>query len=692
MKQILEVMLTSEDVISVKQLAEKVGVSKRTVQRELEYIGSSLKTYHISFESKTGVGVWLEGSAEDKASLLNEISSSEHYDVANRDERRKRLTLEILKEKGLKKLFVYSSKFKVSEATISADLEVVEKWLEKYGMKVVRKPGSGIYVDGTEKEYRRAIRAFIEENMDTKLMWEAYETPFEMTSSYEAIKKSGIGQMLEEDTMQRVVNCIVGLENPNILSLTESSYMGLVLHISIAINRILSDEMIESDAKWLKEFEEDEDYELAEDIVWALEEAFDIEIPEMEISYICLHIKGAKHEHIYWEGKKKVELDNKELKSLLNDMIYEFDPQKAYLLRRDEEFIQGILAHLQPTLIRLSYGLEIQNPILEGIQRDYSDVYKKCIRVAKVIEKWNGKSVPEAEIGFLTVHFGAALVRAEGKAEKLRPVHVAVVCSSGIGISRLMSSKLEKVFQERMIIKTFGKRDITPYEQQKFDFCITSIRLDSLEIPVIDVSPLLMDEDIDNIRKLVQKYERLPKKNHESTEFVDPMEEVQILATQINYILKNMQVHLVDKNIPFADLLEDIGEKLSPYEDQQRMIIDNLWDRERISTQVYAEFDFALLHTRTKGVHNPFFGIWMPSDLGSYKEKEFKNIKIAFVMLVPLDDNLKVNSEIMGHISGMLIEDPLFIDVVETGRTETIRNALSKQLKKFFAEYLSRFS
>ncbi len=692
MKQILEVMLTNPEVISVKQLAEKVGVSKRTIQRELEYIGSSLKPYRVTFESKTGVGVWIEGVKEDKERLLQEISSGERYDAANREERRKRLTLEILKEKGLKKLFVYSSKFKVSEATISADLEVVEKWLNKYNMKIVRKPGSGIYVDGTEQDYRKAIRAFINDNLDTKIMWEAYETPFEMSASYDVIKKSGIGQMLEEDTLQRVVDCITELNNPHILSLTENSYMGLVIHIAIAINRMVQDEIIEQDSQWLESFDDDEDYQLAEDIVWSLEEEFDIEIPDMEISYICLHIKGAKHEHIYYEGKKKATIENQELKQLLNDMIYAFDSEKAYLLRRDEEFIQGLLAHLQPTLIRLNYGLQIHNPILEGIKRDYADVFSKCEIVAKVIQEWNGKVVPESEIGFLTVHFGAALVRAEGQLENLRPVKVAVVCSSGIGISRLMSSKLEKVFQERMIIKTYGKRDMTPYEEQKYDFCITSIAMNKVSIPLVEVNPLLNEEDIGNIRKMVAKYERMPMKNKEEIGFVDQMEEVHIVATQINRIIKYMQFHKVEESITFDEMISDISVKLSPYKDQQEMIGKSIRDREKIATQVYAEFDFALLHARSVGVTSPTFNIWVTESAGAFTNEHFKGIHMVFVMLVPIDENLQINSEILGYISGMLVEDGTFLEIVKRGSKDEIRNKLSMKLKKFFSSYLGKFS
>lgn len=174
MKQIFQVLLKEEEAIPVKTLAQKVGVSKRTVQRELEYIESALKTYEIRFMSKTGVGVWLEGSGEEKGRLLMDISEGDDYDVSNRENRRKRLILEILKEKGLKKLFYYSSQFGVSEATISGDLEAVEEWLNRYGLFVNRKPGSGISVEGSEDDYRRAIRAFINENMDTQAVREAY--------------------------------------------------------------------------------------------------------------------------------------------------------------------------------------------------------------------------------------------------------------------------------------------------------------------------------------------------------------------------------------------------------------------------------------------------------------------------------------------------------------------------------------
>lgn len=691
-KQILQVMLLTKQTMSIQSLADKVGVSKRTIQRELEYINGSLKSYEIRFMSKTGVGVWLEGAEEEKERLFHDLMRGDSYDVSNREDRRKRLILEILKDKGLKKLFYYSSKFKVSEATISADLEAVEEWLNRHELRIVRKPGSGVEIEGNEGNYRRAIRSFINENIDTALLQEAYENEGEFRTSCEGLSRSNIGQILNNDILKRVINCIMGMGDSRVMSLTENSYIGLVIHIAIAINRILKNEIIESDVLWSEELPQDEDYEFAKRIVYELEEEFEIEIPDLEISYICLHIKGAKHEKIQWDGQKSVEIGSREVQQLINEMIDTFDAENGFLLKQDEEFIQGLLAHLQPTFIRILYDMQIANPVLEDIRRDYTEIYTRCIRVGEVLGKWIGKAVPEEEIGFLTVHFGAAMVRLEGRKEEVRHVHLGVVCSSGIGISRLMSSKLEKAFRDRVTITTYGKKDITPYIIGKTDFFVSSISLENMDAPVIYVNPLLSDNDMEQVRKMVYQYERTPGKEKEETGFSAQIEEINLVAAQINAVIKYMDFFKVDHYITFEELLIAIGEKMSPYRDLGEMIQEDIRKREKIGSQIFAEFGFALLHTRTKGVIRPSFTVCMTKDLQSFRDPYFKNIRVVFIMLLPVDDHIKINSEILGYISTVLIEDYDFMDTVLRGRKEEIRDALSVCLKKFFNKYLARIS
>lgn len=688
LKQILLIMLKEGQVIPVKELAARIGVSKRTVQRELEYVESSLKPYHLTFETKTGMGVWLEGSEEDKRLLLEELNGTDSYDVSNREERRKRLLLEILKDKGLKKLFYYSSQFQVSEATISTDLEAIEGWLREHQLIVTRKPGSGIEVNGTEESYRRAIRAFIEENIDTQMLKESYEVKDGGTGIIAGF--GSMGQILKDDVLKRVVHCIAGMNDKRVLTLTESSYVGLVLHISIAMSRIMKNEIIEQKDDWSSDLPGDDDYRLAQEIVERLKEEFDVEIPEIETAYICLHIKGAKHQSIEWNGQKTIEMERKELLNLVNEMINAYDSENAFAIKQDNEFIQGLLAHLQPTFIRLIHDMKISNPVLEDIRQSYPEIFERSRRAAAVLEQWVGKPVPETEIGFLTIHFGAAQVRMEGKKENIRQVSVGIVCASGIGISRLMLSKLEKIFKDRIQMETYGQNDITPYVASKVDFFISSIPLRQLDADVIQVNPLLNDEDMEKIRQKIFHYERIPKKEQHETQFTMQLEQVNILAMQIKTILRYMEVFKVSNDITFEELVTAISGKMSPYSDRQIMIQEDIEARERLGSQIFAEFGFALLHTRTKGVIRPSFSVCMTKDMKEFHDPYFKGINVVLVMLLPVDENVKVNSEILGYISSILIEDYDFLMTITGGDKEEIREALSKHLRTFFHQYLSK--
>ena len=726
MRQIFLVLLNQKEPVSVQEVAEQIGKSKRTVQRELEYAKQSLKGYDLTFHSKTGVGVWLEGNEEEKERLKRELSEADGYDGGDREERRKRLTLEILKEKGLKKLFYYSSQFQVSEATIRTDLEVVGKWLEKFDLHVGKKPGSGVVILGEEENYRKALRAFIQENIDTKAVREAYEYDRE-----DALKKSGIGKILNDEVMCRVMDCLRGMNHTKVLTLTENSYVGLVIHISIAINRILKGEVIESNAKWQEELSKDEDYRLAEEIVEELEEEFEIQIPDVEISYICLHIKGSKHEKVALEGTEVLDLENREVQQLLNQMIDAFDEKAGYLLKQDDEFLQGLLAHLQPTFVRLKHNMQIQNPVLDDIKKEYPDLFEKCVRVGNVLGEKLNCPVPEEEIGFLTVHFGAALVRLEGQKEQIRRVEIGVVCSSGIGISRLMSSKLEKQFGDRVRISTYGKNDITPYIVSNTDFFITSIPMEKSEIPVIDVSPLLNETDMERIRRMVYQYERMPAKKEEET-FFDELTRIHQIAVQIRTVIEHLDIYEEDSAIGFQQLVEQIAKRCSPYQDRQEKIYADIMRREEIATQVYAEFGFALLHNRSEGVVRPTLAVCLP---GKCEKTEFtsaerareafeetkrantdfeemkhgpndsmkpedirftdpymKGISAVFVMLVPVDEHLQINNEILGYISTMLIEDFEFMEIVEQKEKEEIREAITKNLKKYFQKIVTEVS
>ena len=136
------------------------------------------------------------------------------------------------------------------------------------------------------------------------------------------------------------------------------------------------------------------------------------------------------------------------------------------------------------------------------------------------------------------------MVRQEGRKEEIRQVDVGIVCSSGIGISRLMLSKLNKLFGDRVNLTAYGKNDITSYVQGKTDFFVSSLPIEKAEIPVIHVNPLLNEEDIDQIRKMIYQYQRMPTKHKQEDLFSVQLDQINQMAAQINIVIKDMEFFL----------------------------------------------------------------------------------------------------------------------------------------------------
>lgn len=690
-RQILLIMLKTDKILSVKNIAEKINVSKRTVQRELEHTESLLKKYNITLCTKTGIGIWLEGTQEHKNNLLNILEEKNIINSSDKQDRRKRLILEILKDKEPKKLYYYSNIFGVSEATISGDMETLQSWFEKFNLKIVRKQGYGVTLEGSEKNYRMAVRKFIDENIESQIVKNLFNEKDRFVLEVIGGKyTNNVYHILDENILKRVITCFFSIKDKRISMLTENSYIGLVFHVTIAISRIIKGEIIEPNDDFINKFKDDENYKLALIIADSLKKEFQVDIPEIEISYICLHLKGSKLQHINKQSAEKEDIKlHENIMNFINTMIDTYDEDFAYELKQDEEFINGLIAHLQPTFIRLKNQMNISNPLLEQIKQNYSEVYLKCKNVGKLIEKKLNCQIPEAEIGFLAIHFGAAIFRIENERERKRKVNIGIVCASGIGISRLMCIKLKNFLKSRAELTTYGKEDITQHIEEKTDFFISSIDLENiLSLDVIRVSPLLTENDLIEIDKKVRFYEKIPNEKNEDSDFSKQLEQINFVSAQIKRMIKDFLCIKVDNKITFNELVLAISENITPYYEYCIQIQKDILNREKIGTQIIPEMGFALLHCVTKGVLKPIFSICITKDRKEFKDPYFKNIRTVIIMLIPDDENKKENSNILGYISESIIDDETFLKTILNNKPDEIKHYFTKLMKKYFNQYL----
>ena len=295
--KLFQILLGQDQYLPMDQAAERLGVSTRTLFREIQGINRELGGLSVYLETKTGKGIRLSGDRESFAGCLEEISkrdSSLFY--YTKEQRRALLTIEFLKRKHIEKLGYYAYKLMVSEATISNDIQAVRPWFQKHSLALERKAGLGITVTGEEENFRSAIIDFLNEKLMRADVEQFQDSrgEFRALEYFQNLGKNSNMDLLNEEILDKVIKILKKCEDEFLSRITRHSYIGLVIHLVIAIERLLSGKTITMEEELLRALKEDPYYKKAKELTAYFEEEFHIEVPESESAYVFMHLKGAR--------------------------------------------------------------------------------------------------------------------------------------------------------------------------------------------------------------------------------------------------------------------------------------------------------------------------------------------------------------------------------------------------------------
>ena len=112
--------------ITVAVISEKLGVSTRTILREVPAIEKWMSDNDFNFERKPGVGM-LVGEAPETLRFIEELLDADNLvPMYSRQERRKHILGELLFSDEPVKSLVFTSKYNISDGTFSEDLDVLQ--------------------------------------------------------------------------------------------------------------------------------------------------------------------------------------------------------------------------------------------------------------------------------------------------------------------------------------------------------------------------------------------------------------------------------------------------------------------------------------------------------------------------------------------------------------------------------------
>ena len=403
-KFIINELIKRNTYVTASEIADLLQVSIKTVTRQLVNVEKILNENDLILERKTSKGMQIIGTEEQRQKMLEQIQSNGLHEYSP-VERQNIVLSHLLKSQEPIKLLTLAKLLNVTEATISNDLDKLETWIKKMNMNLVRKPGLGIYLEGLEKDIRKAIISHIYKNLHEKNILNV------LNKQEKNIKlKSGTDKFLldlvDKDIIQKVEKAITTVVERENYNLSINAFSGLVVHLTLAIQRLLKGEIIKIDTKFLTELKKKKEFDLAFKISEEIAKVFDIVVPEEESGFITMHLLGARNN--YQEGTIN-NYDNFALIKIAKKIIAIAQEESGIFIAKKSKLLIGLVKHLGPAATRIKLNLEIRNPLLNEMREKYPQWMKLAKKAAKPLEEKLGVNLPEAEIAYLAMHLGSTL-------------------------------------------------------------------------------------------------------------------------------------------------------------------------------------------------------------------------------------------------------------------------------------------
>ena len=327
----------------------------------------------------------------------------------------------------------------VSLSTVKNDLKEVKKILNEYNLKISSKHKQGICIEASEEDI---IKFIIN-----------YSNKVDNSLSIKDFLNNNIIENLF--SIKKILLDTLNYEN---MILTDNEFKNIVNYISIYLSRNNTNQ-----SDFIKEY-----------------------------------IKKYK-------SKKEKPISEDEqllIRKAIKEFCRDLNIATSINLSHDKVFEECLFNHLSNLYKRADLGINQYEITAGEIKLKYPFAFELGKIAKKPIEKNLNMDISVDEVENIALHIGGALERIDKRDEK-KVYKTIIVCTSGVGTSMLIKSKLENIFKGKLeIIKVIPSYLIDYVNVLDIDFVISTVEVNLENINVIKVSPMLTDKEI----KLIEKY------------------------------------------------------------------------------------------------------------------------------------------------------------------------------------------
>lgn len=672
--------------VTITTISEKLNLSSRTILREMPIIEKWLRSHNFNFVRKSGVGLILEENLEGYGKILKLLEKETGVAGYSKKERVQHILGEMLASQEPLKALYFTKKYKISEGTLNNDLESIRSWCEKFDIVLIKKQGLGIYLQGDEEDFRQAIGSMIYDICDETEIYRLLRGKSIEENSSEVEQEKNFFNLIDEKTITIVENIISELQEYTKIKYMDRAYIGLVIHISLAVKRIQNKEEIKMSDRNLDELKNSALYEISKKIVKRLEEVFQIAIPKDEIGFITMHLSGA---NISSESGGKLLIGEEiGIRKELLLMIEKVEIILEVTFQEKENLVDDLFKHAVPMINRLKLKIIPKNSQLDNIQKEYMKVFeavKKSCQDLKLFKNFSIDAIPDEEVCFMTMYFCVAF---ENNILKNQMVRVIVACPTGIGTSRMLAMGIGKNFQNIQVVDAvpIGEVSLELLQKNSIEMIISTIELD-IDFQNVVVSPVLKTKDKLLIKNAVEKklISRDDKKYNNSKK-LDKKQITYItdLGKEILHLLSEFKLVKLNENSTKEVLNDYISKMFIDDEKISKNILELIKDDSNLSTTYLKDFKISFFNCTLSDIDKSYLGYIDLNETIYGKEKKLSG---AIIMLIPKENNIVI-CELMSVVCKALIEDENLYDYFIHYKTTEIH----KKIEEIFVKYYQKIS
>ncbi|MGM7724339.1 BglG family transcription antiterminator [Metabacillus sp. Hm71] len=253
----------------------------------------------------------------------------------------------------------------------------------------------------------------------------------------------------------------------------------------------------------LVQFHSDEMDLLKKDPIWkvskALMQMLQFKEEETELCYFTIQLLGLSL------GRSSIQDMGRDLLfKLCEQLVFDFESKACIAFEKKDEVIHTLYQHVKPAYFRMKYRIPINNPLLKQIKSEHKELFTIVKELLLPIGSLLSITIPEEEIGFITIHFGAMLEKP--KKEMPKKKRAIVVCPSGISSSLMVKHQLESLFSEITVEKTLSIQEFQKESVDSYDLLFTTVELETT-LPCFYVKTIMTPNEKNNL--VTQVYQRL---------------------------------------------------------------------------------------------------------------------------------------------------------------------------------------